>query len=109
MAGWLNGTAFPGWEGNSVLAAHNFISDGTAGPFNQLQSLKWGDQILIQSYGETHVYEVRAVDITRPDQRSILRHEETAWLTLVTCKLFDEHTNSYRWRVVVRAALVDIR
>ena len=31
------------------------------------------------------------------------------WLTLVTCKLFDEQTNTYRWRVVVRAALVDIR
>lgn len=109
QAGWLNGTAFPGWEGNSVLAAHNFISNGTPGPFNQLQTLKWGDQILIHSYGETHVYEVRDVVITQPDQRSILRHEETSWLTLVTCKLFDEQTNTYRLRVVVRAVLVDIR
>lgn len=108
-AGWLNGTAFPGWQGNSVLAAHNYVSDGTPGPFNRLQTLRWGDQILIHSYGETHVYEVRSVDVARPDQQSILKHEDAAWLTLVTCKSFDERTGTYRSRVVVRAVLVDIR
>jgi len=39
---------------------------------------------------------------------SIFKHEEKAWLTLVTCKEYDEKTNTYKKRVVVRAVLVNI-
>lgn len=36
----------------------------------------------------------------------VLKHEEKPWLTLVTCKDYDEKSGTYRNRVVVRAALV---
>jgi len=41
-----------------------------------------------------------------PTDNSILKHEEKPWLTLVTCKDYDEKTNTYRKRVIVRAVLI---
>ena len=32
-AGWLNGSAFPTWAGNSVLTGHVWNADNTVGPF----------------------------------------------------------------------------
>lgn len=40
---------------------------------------------------------------------SITKHEELPWLTLVTCKGYDEASNSYQYRVVVRAVQVEIK
>jgi LPXTG-site transpeptidase (sortase) family protein len=108
-AGWLHGTAFPGWQGNSLLAAHNFLPSGLPGPFWLLGKLTWNDTILIHAFGETSVYKVRSVSLVIPDDPDVMQHEEDAWLTLVTCKSFDETTQSYRWRVVVKAELVEVR
>ena len=41
-AGWLNGTAFPTWAGNSVLTAHVYLSNGQPGPFVNLHTLGVG-------------------------------------------------------------------
>jgi LPXTG-site transpeptidase (sortase) family protein len=46
--------------------------------------------------------------IVEPEDTSALKHEERPWLTLVTCKDYDEKTNTYRKRVVVRAVLVSV-
>jgi len=35
--------------------------------------------------------------------------EEYPWMTLITCKGHDKETDSYRWRVAVHAAQVDVR
>jgi len=66
-----------------------------------------GDRILVHAYGTTSVYEIRTVQQVRPEDASPLRHEESAWLTLITCKSYDEKLHAYRDRVVVRAVLVD--
>jgi len=50
--GWLNGTAFPSWDGNSVLTAHVTDSNGLPGPFANIKKLKYGDQIIILMFGE---------------------------------------------------------
>ncbi len=39
--------------------------------------------------------------------RSILWHEGCFWLTLITCQGYDETRDSYRWRLAVRAVLVE--
>lgn len=109
QAGWLNGTAFPGWQGNAVLAAHNYLPNGEPGPFSQLQNLHWGDRVLVHAFGQTLVYEVRTVETVSPQQTAMIRHEDSPWLTLVTCKSFDEISGTYRWRVVVRAILIEIQ
>jgi LPXTG-site transpeptidase (sortase) family protein len=108
QAGWLADSAFPGWVGNSYLAAHNYLPSGLPGPFENIADLRWGDQVLIHAYGTTSVYEVRSVQWVSPNNKRVLTHEEDAWLTLVTCDQYDETQQAYRWRVVVRAALVDV-
>lgn len=107
--GWLDGTTFPSWQGNSGLAAHNYLPNGEPGPFASLHRLRWGNRLLVHVFGETHVYEVRSVEFVRPEETAALGHEESPWLTLVTCKSYDENTGSYRWRVVVRAEWVGVQ
>ena len=46
--------------------------------------------------------------VVEPSDTSVMKHEEKPWLTLVTCKEYDVKTNSYKKRVIVRAALVKV-
>ncbi|MEO8357955.1 MAG: sortase, partial [Chloroflexota bacterium] len=108
QAGWLEGTAFPSWNGNSVLTSHVYDSNGLPGPFVILGKLKYGDKIIIHADGQAYTFEVRTNQIVAPNDTSVLKHEEKPWLTLVTCKEYDEKTNTYRKRVVVRAVLVSV-
>src|SRR3970282_2104944 len=76
QAGWLEGTACPTWFGNSLITAHVYGADGLPGPFFDLSKLRWGDQILVHAFGETYVYEGRAVQNLKRNDRSALKHEE---------------------------------
>ena len=108
--GWLDGTAFPTLGGNSVLTAHVYDSNGLPGPFVNLDQMRVGDRIIVHAFDEAFVYEVRLIQQVKPDAiKSILKHEQTPWITLVTCRGYDEATDSYRYRVVVRAVQVEIR
>jgi LPXTG-site transpeptidase (sortase) family protein len=91
-----------------VLTSHVYGSNGLPGPFVNLNKLKYGDKIIIHAYGAKYTYEVRANTVVEPNDASIFRHEEKAWLTLVTCKEYDAKTNTYKKRVVVRAVLVGV-
>ncbi|HLO32899.1 MAG TPA: sortase, partial [Anaerolineales bacterium] len=108
QAGWLEGSAFPSWNGNSVLTGHVYLSDGLPGPFANLNKLKYGDKIIIHAYGQKYTFEVRGNTVVEPNDSSILKHEEKPWLTLLTCKEYDERTNTYRKRVAIRAVLVSV-
>jgi LPXTG-site transpeptidase (sortase) family protein len=107
-AGYLEGTAFPTWQGNSALAAHATLANGQPGPFAGLEKLRWGDRVVVRAWGQDYVYEVRQNSLVVPGDVGVLRHEELSWLTLVTCQGFDEHSNAFRWRRVVRAVLVEV-
>lgn len=107
-AGYLEGSAFPTWEGNTVLTAHNYKADGKPGPFNKLETLNFGDLITIHAWNQDYIYEVRIRDIVNPDDTSLLNASEYDMITLITCKNYDESSGSYLNRVVVQAVLVDI-
>ena len=108
--GWLEGTAFPTWAGNSVLTGHLVNSSGLPGPFAELHSLRYGDRILVKGWGQSYIYEVRSVKTLSPDDLSwVLSHEEYPWLTLVTCSEYQPWLESYSSRVVVKAVQVGIR
>jgi LPXTG-site transpeptidase (sortase) family protein len=107
-AGWLEGTAFPSWSGNSVLTGHVYLASGLPGPFVNLQNMKYGDKIIVHAYGQKYTFEVQSNQVVKPDDASVIKHEEKPWLTLVTCKDYDEKTKTYQNRVVVRAALVRV-
>jgi len=108
QAGWLEGSSFPTWEGNSVLTSHVYLSNGLPGPFVNLSTLKYGDKVIIHAFGEKYIFEVRSNEIVAPSDVSAFKHEERPWLTLVTCREYDEKTNSYRQRLIVRAVLVSV-
>jgi LPXTG-site transpeptidase (sortase) family protein len=108
QAGWLEGTSFPAWNGNSVLTAHVYLANGLPGPFVNLNTLKYGDKIVIHAYGQKYTFEVTSNTVIEPQDMSAFRHEEKPALTLITCKVYDPATGTYLRRVVVRTALVEV-
>jgi LPXTG-site transpeptidase (sortase) family protein len=106
--GYLDGTAFPTWSGDSVLTGHVYLSNGLPGPFVNLHTLKWGDQIILHLADQRYIYQVREDKVVSPDDSSVIKHEDDPWLTLITCKDYNAATDSYDHRVVVRAVLVKV-
>ncbi len=106
--GYLNGTAFPTWVGNSVLTGHVYLSNGLPGPFVNLHTLQWGDQIIVHLAGQKYIYQVREDKVLAPDDTSVFKHEDSPWLTLITCKDYNAAANTYAHRVVVTAVLVKV-
>lgn len=107
-AGHLSGTAFPTWQGNTAITAHVYLPSGVPGPFFKLETLRWGDEIIIQAFGQRYTYEVREVRWVQPTDLSPIQHEDLDWVTLITCKGYDETTDTYRWRSIVRAVLMGV-
>ena len=100
QAGWLEGSAFPSWNGNSVLTGHVYGSNGLPGPFVNLNEFKYGDKIIVHAYGQKYTFEVRANTVVEPNDASVFKHEEKSWLTLVTCKEYDaedQHIQESVW------------
>jgi LPXTG-site transpeptidase (sortase) family protein len=108
QAGWLEGSTFPSWKGNSVLTGHSYLSSGNPGPFVNLSNLKFGEKIIVHAYGQQSVFEVRTKLIVEPNDKSIMIHEDLPWITLVSCKGYDEKSKTYLYRIVVRAVLVNV-
>jgi LPXTG-site transpeptidase (sortase) family protein len=106
--GYLEGTAFPTWEGNTAITGHVFLPDGTAGPFQRIGLLRWGNEVVIHANGLKYVYEVRSNRLVFPNNTSILEHTDEDWVTLITCSYFNQHTNQYRYRIAVQAVLMRI-
>jgi len=107
-AGYLNGTTFPTWQGNSVITGHIYLASGLPGPFVNLGKLKWGDRIVIHAFGERYIYEVRSTLTVSPEDISVLGHKDLPWITLLTCKEFDAASGSYKQRTAVQAVLVKV-
>ncbi|MBE9524849.1 MAG: sortase, partial [Chloroflexi bacterium] len=108
QAGYLSGTAFPTWPGNTALTGHSFLPNGQPGPFYNLSSLNWGNQVILHSGDLYYRYEVRERYYVSPRNLSPIAHEENDWVTLISCYQYDEDIKDYRWRVIVRAILVEV-
>jgi hypothetical protein len=40
---------------------------------------------------------------------SVIRYKDLPWVTLITCRGYVEASNSYKYRVVARAMLVEVK
>ena len=108
-AGWLNETAFPTWAGNSVITAHVWDAFNQPGTFYNLKKLGYGDEIKVHAFGQVYVYEVQQTKRIAPNNfAAALKHEDKAWLTLITCEDYRLLFHSYSYRRVVRAVLVRV-
>ena len=110
-AGWLNGTVFPTWVGNSVVTAHVTDWNGLPGPFSEIKNLGYGDKIIVHLYGGEYIFEVQKTSLTLPRSKNYaLEHlEGFPYLTLITCQGYNPLNDSYLFRRVVRAVMVEVR
>ena len=108
QAGYLEGSAYPTWQGNTVLTGHAVLPTGYPGPFAELGTLGWDDEIILFAHGQKYTYHVRDNRYVAPEDFSILEHKEEDWLTLFTCYGYDEIRETYRWRQVVQAVLIRV-
>ena len=73
-------------------------------------SLTWADQIIVYYAGQQYPHSVRTMQILQPeDVNAVMKHQEDPWITLLTCRSYDEKTDSYRLRVAVSAVLIAVR
>ncbi|MGM0374564.1 MAG: sortase domain-containing protein [Chloroflexota bacterium] len=108
QAGYLEGSAYPTWRGNTVLTGHAVLPNGLPGPFADLGALSWDDEVILYAQGQKYIYHVRSNRYVAPGNFSILEHKEQDWLTLFTCYGYDELSETYDWRQVVQAVLIRI-
>jgi sortase A len=80
--GHLEGTAWPGHPGNSVIAGHRDTH------FRVLKDVKIGDEIWIERGTELYGYRVTETMIVEPEDTSSILPTDEAVLTLVTCYPF---------------------
>jgi LPXTG-site transpeptidase (sortase) family protein len=109
QAGYLQGTTPLGDVGNTVLAAHIYLADGSPGPFINLDQLAWGQTLVLHHDGYRYLYEVRQNRRVLPNDLSIFHEDGYAWLTLLTCKGYSEYQQTYLYRIAVRAVLLKVQ
>jgi LPXTG-site transpeptidase (sortase) family protein len=107
-AGYLEGTAFPTWVGNSGITAHVWDANNNPGPFAELKKLQHGDEVRIHAWGMIYTYEVRFNYLVTAENMYPLSHQDLDWVTLLTCEVYSESQNAYRYRRIVRAVLVSV-
>ncbi|MBT3323461.1 MAG: sortase [Anaerolineae bacterium] len=109
-AGYLAGSAFPTWAGNTVITGHVWDAWNQPGIFSDLKTLKYGDQVQIKAWGQVYTYEVRESKlVTTKNVNAVLQSEEYDWVTLVTCEFYNPFTGDYLFRRSVRAVLVSVK
>ncbi|MCB2179598.1 DUF11 domain-containing protein [bacterium] len=106
QVGYLEGTAFPTGFGNSAITGHVYLPNGKPGPFVDLGTLMWGDEIIVHMDGVSYIYQVQEVSRALRSDLSVLEHKDASWITLITCQGFNMKTGEYNSRLVVQAVLV---
>ncbi|GJQ35093.1 MAG: hypothetical protein JETCAE01_11030 [Anaerolineaceae bacterium] len=107
--GYLEGSAYPTWSGNTVLTGHATDLNGKFTSFGFIKDLKIGDKFMIHSNGLVYVYQIQQNRLISASSTSALfRHEEYDWVTLVTCEKWNDYIGKFVQRRIVRAALVSV-
>jgi LPXTG-site transpeptidase (sortase) family protein len=102
-AGLLEGTALPG-EGTSIIAGHNHIDLGNAGPFAFLLNLKENDRIYVHTAEDKILgYSVYANQLVQPDNvDAVFQNTIPGSLVLITCEQ-ELLEGGYQYRRIVYA------
>ncbi len=104
---WMGDTSWPGLGGNTAMAGHVTMRDGSEGPFRRLQVLNPGDEIFLQTGENIYTYQVRELETVPDYEFSVLESTQEPQLTLVTCTGWDEELEIYLERLVLYADLVE--
>lgn len=95
-------TARPGENGNSVLTAHGASGPTHGAPFERLDELGEGDEIILYDRnGKVHKYIVSEYKIIAETDLSVLEPTEEPSVTLITCVVPSRVTHQRRVIVAV--------
>ena len=98
--GHMPWTPLPGQKGNAVISGHRTTYGR---PFFNLDQLKPGDRIEIETAIGIHVYVVRDSFVVKPTDIWVTDDREGSWLTMTTCN----PKFSARERLIITAELVE--
>jgi sortase A len=98
--GHLRGSAFPGEDGNVVLAGHRDTY------FRSLKDVHPSDLVRITTASGVYLYAVDSTEVIDPGDTEVLRDTSDAVLTLVTCYPF-HYVGHAPKRYVIQAEQVD--
>ena len=106
---WMGDTSWPGLGGNTGLAGHITLRDGSIGPFSLLGDLQQGDLVNLYTEDNQYIYQMRSMRIVEDNDLSILEQTAFPQITLITCAEWDEEVAMYLKRVIVLADLVEVK
>jgi len=104
---WMGDTSWPGLGGNTGLAGHVTLGDGSEGPFRNLEELEAGDEIKLYTEKNEYTYRVREKTVVKDTNFSVVEQTENSQITLITCTGWDQKARMYLERLIVSADLVD--
>lgn len=105
--GHYDGSAAPGAVGNFAVAGHRTTYGR---PFHDIDRLRAGDRVIVETAPTVYVYEIRSHEIVRPWQTEVIapvpgqpgKAPTTAMITMTSC----HPTYSARFRYVTHGTLV---
>jgi LPXTG-site transpeptidase (sortase) family protein len=106
---WMGNTSWPGLGGNTAMAGHVTLRDGSDGPFRYLDQLKAGDQIFIYTGENMYTYKVRDILSVDPSDMDVVKPTDNSILTLITCTDWDSDSQLYLKRLVVISDLTNVK
>lgn len=80
--GHYTGTALPGQVGNFGIAGH---SSGHGAPYGDLDKVKPGDLMTVQTPSATYTYRMVSSRVVKPTDVAVLNPTPTATMTVTTC------------------------
>jgi len=106
---WMGNTSWPGLGGNTGLAGHVDLADGSAGPFWKLKDLKPGDKVIVYTQKNILTYTVSEQRVVEDYDLSVVAPSEQPQITLITCTAWDNELRTYLKRLVVFASLLNVQ
>jgi len=105
---WMGDTSWPGIGGNTGLAGHITLNDGTNGPFRYLPDLQAGEKISLYTEENIYTYQIVSQRVVEDNDFSVIAPSEYPQLTLITCIEWDSDLNLYVKRIVINSDLIDV-
>ncbi|MFC2055341.1 sortase [Chloroflexota bacterium] len=104
---WMGDTSWPGLGGNTGLAGHITLSDGSDGPFRHLEELEAGDEVKLYTENNEYTYRVSEKTVVKDTDFSVVEQTEKSQITLITCTGWNQAARLYLERLIIYADLVD--
>lgn len=103
QVGYLSGTAWPTFTGNTAVAGRTRLSDGAPGPFCRLNELGLDEEINLLSPHLHYTYQVRLIRYVLPSHLFALRLRRQDWVTLVASNAHDGRVDAFARRFSLQA------